>query len=183
MAAKKTEGLGSRDPFGHKPVRLERNEAEAVTQLKVACEKDVEFAAPQLKSDIDALGRAVQRNGRPEELPAWELRSEPSSLGPSPSQSVKAPGEAFERGDRIIAHEPYFYGGKPKKDPDTPGIVDGVYDNGRLVCYHRLGMPPGNVPTESIRHASGPDLKRFENTFATLDAKLQQPEKARSWER
>lgn len=101
----------------------------------------------------------------------------------APREGIKQPGEAFGRGDRIIADEPFGYGGIRRSNPDTPGIVDGVYDNGKFVCYHRLGMPPGNVPAEPVRHASGQDLKKHEKDFATLEAKLQQQNRSHAWER
>ncbi len=177
--------LGFRDPFGQEPVRIGQIESEALSKFQQACEQDTAFGSSQVKSDIQALKSALERKGKPRELPSWELKSEPQEFSPSVPQSkaVKEPGQPFERGDRVIAHEPYYYGGRPKSNPETPGIVDGVYDGGRLVSYHRKGMVPGNVPVENIRHASEQDLKKHHGEFATLEAKVQQESRGLSWDR
>jgi hypothetical protein len=90
--------LGFRDPFGDTPVRLEGNEVEAVSQLHAACQKDAEFGDYQMKSDIGALQRALERDGKPQPLPAWELgnAATSSSLPAKPSVTAKGPEGGVE---------------------------------------------------------------------------------------
>ena len=175
--------LGFRDPFGNKPVRLEPQEAEAVRKLQAACEKDAESGNYQVQHDIQAIKEALERNGKPQPLPAGELTHEAAPPVPSPPPAPKEPGSPFERGDRVIADERFYYGGKPKGNPYSPGIVDGVYDGGKMVCYERLGSPPGNSPAASVRHANSQDMKKYEKEFDALEAKVQQQSRGPSWDR
>jgi hypothetical protein len=98
-------------------------------------------------------------------------------------RAAKQPGLPFERGDRIIADEPFYYGGKPKSNPDTPGLVDGVSNDGKRVSYHRLGSPEANTPIEHVRHAGAQDLEKYKDKFASLEAKVQQQSRGPSWDR
>jgi antirestriction protein ArdC len=82
----------------------------------------------------------------------------------------------YKPGDKIVAFEPYHYGGKPKKQPETAGIVQSIYADGRYVSYMRLdsnGNPRenGNKPVDDrgLRLADANDLKQFEKQFAQLE--------------
>jgi hypothetical protein len=98
---------------------------------------------------------------------------------------VKQPGDPFEKGDRIVADEPFLYGGKPKENPDTPGVVDSVYGSGdkKTVCYRRVGMPPGNTDVENVRHATEQDMKKYEKELGVLEERTPTRGREVNWER
>jgi hypothetical protein len=88
---------------------------------------------------------------------------------------------SLQPGDRIVAFEPYHYGGKPKKQPETPAIVQSIYANGQFVSYMRLDSngnltENGNRPVEdpSTRLADAADLKQFHQQFSVLEAKFRE---------
>jgi hypothetical protein len=151
--------------------------------LRTEADVKIDNALAIMTVVVDEISRDPSRNWQKcrqdFEKAVADVREAFEPNAPKPKQ----PGEPFERGDRIVADEPFLYGGKPKLNPDTPGIVDGVYDDRNIVCYHRLGMPPGNVPVESVRHASEQDLKKYETEFATLEAKLQHQNRGLAWDR
>lgn len=52
------------------------------------------------------------------DLPARGPEADPAELMVS-GRKVKDPGEPFQRGDRIIADQPFLYGGKANRNPET----------------------------------------------------------------
>jgi hypothetical protein len=83
----------------------------------------------------------------------------------------------FQPGDRIVAFEPYYYGGKPKKQPETPGIVQSIYAEGQFVAYMRLkhggnlDLATRSIDDPNLRLADILDLKEFAQQFAKLETK------------
>jgi antirestriction protein ArdC len=80
-------------------------------------------------------------------------------------------------GDKIIAHEPYYYGGKPRENPETPAIVQSLYHDGSMVSYMRLNdSVNGNKSLEygDMRHATPQDLQKYSTEFAELENRFRE---------
>ncbi len=87
----------------------------------------------------------------------------------------------FKSGDKIVAFEPYHYGGKPKKEPETLGIVQSIYADGQYVSCMRLDgkgslRENGNKTTDDrgLQLANSADLKQFGKQFAELESKFRE---------
>lgn len=87
----------------------------------------------------------------------------------------------FRPGDKIVAFEPYHYGGTPKKEPETAGIIQSVYANGAFVSYMRLDgngelRENGNksVDDKGLRLADQSEISQFEKPFAQLQSKYRE---------
>ncbi len=95
------------------------------------------------------------------------------------SESTNSP--RLKPGDKIVAFEPYHYGGKPKREPETPGIVQSIYADGQYVSYMRLDgkgslRENGNkaLDDRGLRLANSADLKQFEKQFGELESKFRE---------
>lgn len=70
--------LRFRDPFGDKPVAITDSEAKGLEQFQKMYARDVEdlySGNAQMASDAAAIAGALARDGKPENLPAWEVGS------------------------------------------------------------------------------------------------------------
>jgi hypothetical protein len=83
----------------------------------------------------------------------------------------------FELGDKIIAREPYYYGGKPKRNPETPAIVQSLYSNESMISYMRLhDRANGNksIAHGEMRHATPQDLAKYSTEFVELENRFRE---------
>jgi antirestriction protein ArdC len=114
------------------------HDASAAADFLLGLERDRSVAEESLQAEpaIDTSG-----NGSPS-VPQIEQetarldrdREQLDETSPERTDALESSSQnAFRSGDKIIAKEPYYYGGRPKKNPDTPGIVQSLYNNGSMV--------------------------------------------------
>lgn len=102
------------------------------------------------------------------------LPEQRSATGDSPRDQSSSP---FKPGDKVMAYEPYYYGGKPKANPWVPGIVQELYHNNQYISYVRDSNFNGNKAVEfamkgDMRHATPEQLERYASEFSKLETKL-----------
>lgn len=107
-----------------------------------------------------------------------DVRRETSLSAGSYQQEIsRLPDAGFKPGDRVMAHEPYHYGGAPKRNPWVPAIVQSLYHNDQMISYARNSSENGNMAVEyaikgSMRHATPKDLEQFASEFTKVEGKL-----------
>ena len=131
-------------------------------------------AAVAVASFAERTTEALNRS----EVSAIDYATDTAAEQPAPSKALPLP---LKPGDKIVAFEPYHYGGKPKKDPETAGIVRSIYADGQYVSYMRLDGggrlgENGNkaIADRGLRLADSKDLKHFDRQFAELESKFRE---------
>ena len=162
-------------------------DANRAADFLLSLEREKSIAEEELATEPETVGventrrTAAEFERETEDLRLTEAAVVDNAIDTVAEQpsSVIAQSAPYKPGDKIVAFEPYHYGGKPKKEPETPGIVQSVYANGQYVSYMRLDnsgnvRENGNklVNDRGLRLADPEDLKQFENQFAQLESKF-----------
>jgi antirestriction protein ArdC len=160
------------------------HDASAAADFVLSLDREKSIAEQELASEPATMTQEAAQ------LTAVELESETDNLRRVENAAIDNAVEnvadqaasgndaapPYKPGDKIVAFEPYHYGGKPKKEPETPGIVQSVYADGRYVSYMRLDgngnlRENGNKPVDDrgLRLADETDLEQFGKQFAQLE--------------
>jgi antirestriction protein ArdC len=163
-------------------------DANRAADFLLALELEKGIAEEQLATEPPETTIAARQNAlsaferETEDLERAEVAVKDSAIDTVAEQAFEpANPPRFKPGDKIVAFEPYHYGGKPKKEPETPGVVQSVYADGQYVSYMRLDgkgslRENGNkaVDDRGLRLANSADLKQFEKQFAQLESKFRE---------
>lgn len=164
-------------------------DANRAADFLLSLEREKSIAEEELATEPATVGvesgrrTAVEFERETEDLRRTEAAVIDNAIDTTAEQPPSLTGQTatYKLGDKIVAFEPYHYGGKPKKEPETPGIVQSVYANGQYVSYMRLDSngnlrENGNkrVNDLGLRQADSKDLKQFEDQFAQLESKFRE---------
>jgi antirestriction protein ArdC len=158
------------------------HDASKAADLLLSLERDVSIADQDLEITSPESAVSIAETSQLER-DREVLAEQPAEQLASDSRAHKQTTGPFKPGDKVMAYEPYFYGGKPKPDPWTPAIVQSLYNNDQYISYARNQTENGNKAVEyaekgDMRHASSDELSRYAAEFAKLEQKL--PEALRS---
>jgi antirestriction protein ArdC len=133
-------------------------------------DQDLDIATPEATATITETSQLDRDREVLEEQPAQQING---------NQSRTQRTGPFKPGDKVMAYEPYFYGGKPKPNPWTPAIVQSLYHNGEYISYARDQSENGNKAVEyaekgEMHHASHEELAHYAAAFAKVEEKLPQ---------
>ncbi|MBV9442045.1 MAG: DUF1738 domain-containing protein [Acidobacteriaceae bacterium] len=164
-------------------------DANRAGDFLLSLEREKSIAEEELANEPEPMTaeaarmRAVEFEREAEDLQRTETAIVDDRVDNTAEQTatIKSQTVPYNPGDKIIAFEPYHYGGRPKKEPETPGIVQSVYADGQYVSYMRLDSngnlrENGNKPVNdrSLRLADSTDLKQFDKQFAQLESKFRE---------
>ncbi|HLH02756.1 MAG TPA: zincin-like metallopeptidase domain-containing protein [Bryobacteraceae bacterium] len=153
------------------------HDASKAADLLVALERDASIADQDLDTSVaEPAAEVIQASQL--ERDREVLDEQPLEHAATRDQQTVTTGP-FKPGDKVMAYEPYFYGGKPKPNPWTPAIVQSLYHNGEYISYARDQSENGNKAVEyaekgEMHHASHEELARYAAAFAKVEEKLPQ---------
>ena len=164
------------------------HDASAASDYLLALERDRSIAdqalsaAPLLDTGTNGTSRAAAFE---REVTSLERSREDLDETVSDGQSVSSSAEmkqpipcSFKPGDQVMAYQPYYYGGKPRKDPWVPGMIQSLYNNDQYISYARAGRSEnGNKSVEyamkgEMRYPTAQEQERYSVEFSQLEEKL-----------
>ena len=163
-------------------------DANRAADFVLALELQKGIAEEQLATEPPEITTAARQNAlsaferETEDLKRTEAAVKDAAIDTVAEQVAESKNPPhLKSGDKIVAFEPYHYGGKPKREPETPGIVQSIYADGQYVSYMRLDgkgslRESGNkgLDDRGVRLANSADLKQFEKQFAELESKFRE---------
>jgi antirestriction protein ArdC len=163
-------------------------DANRAADFLLSLEREKSIADEQLSTEPEEVSIEAWRDvataleRETEDLKRVESAAKDSAIDREAEEGGEHPvTRPFEPGDKIVVFEPYHYGGKPKKEPETPGIVQSIYAKGQYVSYMRLDgkgslQENGNIAIDDrrLRFADSTELKQFEKQFAQLESKFRE---------
>ncbi len=153
------------------------HDASKATDFLLSLDRDISIANQSLDTQALQTETTIAETSQLER-DREAIQERPAENYSVESRNVKtAPTSPFNPGDKVMAYEPYFYGGKPKPNPWTPGIVASLYADDQYISYVRPQNENGNKAVEyaskgDMHHASPEELKQHETEFAILEQKL-----------
>jgi antirestriction protein ArdC len=155
------------------------HDASAATDFLLALEREKSIADEDLathsapESPEESRSAAAALEQETEEIHRDRERLEEAEPTAT-TQSENADSRNFKPGDKIIAHEPYYYA---RKNPEAPAIIQSLYNNGSMVSYMRLNdRENGNKSVDygEMRHATAQDLAKYSTEFAELENRFRE---------
>ena len=162
------------------------HDAARASDFVLALERDRSVADESLAVGPDSATKVGTREAAYEQETV-NLRQDREKLDDKPVEREQAAATdqmtadpslpPFKPGDKVIAYEPFYYGGKPKSQPWVPGIVQELYQNNEYISYVRDSNFPGNKAVEyavkgDMHHATPEEIERYASEFAKLEEKL-----------
>jgi len=159
------------------------HDASKAADLLLSMERDVSIAdqsldthGPQAEAAISETSQLERDREAIQEQSAGQRSADIGNANVTPTGP-------FKPGDRVMAYEPYFYGGKPKPNPWTPAIVATLYSNDPYISYVRPQDVNGNKAVEyaskgDMHHATPQELEQHQTEFAILEQRLPLPLRA-----
>ncbi len=164
------------------------HDASAASDYLLALERDRSIADQALSAAgvvLDTASGSSRATVFEEERASLDRGREDLDETSVGEQSVSSSAEmrksipcSFKPGDQVMAYQPYYYGGKPRKDPWVSGMIQSLYNNDPYISYARAGdSTNGNLAMEyaikgDMRYPTAQEQERYSIEFSQLEEKL-----------
>lgn len=160
------------------------HDASKAADLLLSMERDISIADQSLDTQVPQVEASVSETSQLEREHEAIQDQSPGQRSTDINAANATPTAPLKPGDRVMAYEPYFYGGKPKPNPWTPAIVESLYSNDQYISYVRSQNGNGNKAVEygsqgDMHHATPQELEQHETEFAILEQRVPLPLRAR----